>query len=123
MASAENSRRARVRRTAFCARPSRETGLRLTSPRLRGIVTFVCPPHPTQYMFLYTADRFEGTLNSSCDEGELEWVEKEKVPSLPIWEGDKIFLRLLGEDVPFFSLKLRYDGDTLVEAVLDGKKI
>ena len=43
--------------------------------------------------------------------------------SLPIWEGDRIFLRLLFEDRPFFSLKLRYRGDALVEAVLDGEEL
>ena len=58
-----------------------------------------------------------------CDEGDLEWVDKDKVQDLPIWEGDKIFLDLLSRPVPFFSLKLSYEGDTLVEAVLDGKPI
>ena len=102
-----------------------ETGLRLISPRLRGIVTFAAPPYQPEYMFLYTANRFEGELpeRDSCDEGTLEWVPKDKVAELPIWEGDKIFLKLLAEDSPFFSLKLTYDGDTLTEAVLDGEKI
>ena len=70
-------------------------------------------------MFLYTADGYDGTLKE-CDEGTLEWVEKSRVCDLPIWEGDKIFFRLLEENRAFFSLKLRYDGDRLVEAVLDG---
>lgn len=73
-------------------------------------------------MCLYTADSFEGTL-TECDEGTLEWVEKEQVLSLNIWEGDKIFFRLLLADAPFFSLKLSYEGDRLTEAALDGKKL
>ena len=102
-----------------------ETGLTLQAPRLRGIVTFVYDgggERITEYMFLYTADRFTGepVLGDACGEGVLEWVPREEVASLPIWEGDKIFLRLLREEVPFFSLKLVYAGDTLTEAVLDG---
>ena len=96
-----------------------ETGLTLTRWRYRGIVTFVAEKDP-QFMHLFTADGFEGQLKT-CDEGNLEWIEKKKLLELPIWEGDKIFLRLLDEDAPFFSLKLVYDGDTLMEAVLDGK--
>ena len=99
-----------------------ETGLTLTSYAYRGLVTFVSDRYETEYMHLFTADRFEGTL-IDCDEGTLEWVPKEKVPDLPTWAGDRIFLRLLTEDVPFFSLKLAYEGDTLVRAVLNGKEL
>ena len=73
-------------------------------------------------MCLFTAERFEGTL-AECDEGVLEWVAKEDLMSLNLWEGDKIFLRLLMDNAPFFSLKLSYDGEELTEAVLDGKDI
>ena len=73
-------------------------------------------------MHLFTSDSYIGEL-IDCDEGELEWVPKDKVPELPIWEGDRIFLRLLAEDFPFFSLKLAYEGDRLVSAVLNGKKM
>jgi 8-oxo-dGTP diphosphatase len=97
-----------------------ETGLTMVSPRLRGIVTFVTDAWPTEYMFLFTADQFSGELRS-CDEGELAWVEKERVLSLPLWEGDRVFLPLLAEEHPFFSLKLSYHGEALVSAVLDGK--
>lgn len=96
-----------------------ETGLLLTSFSFRGIVTFIAEGWPVEYMCLYTADDFQGTL-AECEEGTLEWVEKEQVMSLNLWEGDKIFLRLLMENAPFFSLKLRYQGDQLMEAVLDG---
>lgn len=100
-----------------------ETGLTLTAWRFRGIVTFLSDEWPEgEYMCLYTADGFEGEL-TECEEGVLEWVEKEKVPLLPVWEGDKIFLRLLLEEREFFSLKLRYEGEHLAEAVLDGKKM
>ena len=76
----------------------------------------------TEYMHLFTSDDFSGTPRE-CDEGVLEWIEKEHLLSLPIWEGDKIFLRLLDTDEPFFSLKLCYQGDRLIQAVLNGKKI
>ena len=75
-----------------------------------------------EYMCLYTADGFTGEP-TACDEGELAWVKKEDVLHLNLWEGDKIFFRLLNEDEPFFSLKLRYVGDTLAEAVLNGKQM
>ena len=88
----------------------------------RGLVTFVSDRWVTEYMHLFTA-RTDQAEFIDCDEGDLEWVEKDKVKDLPIWTGDKIFLDLLNQDVPFFSLKLSYVGDTLVEAVLNGKAI
>ena len=100
-----------------------ETGLTLKRWRYRGIVTFVSDEWGTEYMHLFTADAWEGRLREDCDEGVLEWIDRERLLSLPIWEGDKIFLRLLDEGVPFFSLKLRYAGDRLAEAVLNGKKL
>ena len=99
-----------------------ETGLTLTRYRYRGLVTFVSDRWETEYMHLFTADGFEGEL-ISCSEGNLEWVDKDVVMSLPTWAGDRIFLDLLARDVPFFSLKLAYVGDTLVQAVLNGKDI
>jgi len=96
-----------------------ETGLTLTSWRCRGVVTFVCPPWDTEQMYLFTADAWTGEL-TDCDEGELCWVPEEQVERLPIWEGDRIFFRLLREERPFFLLKLVYDGGTLTQAVLDG---
>ena len=97
-----------------------ETGYTLTSYRFRGLVTFVSGNGVTEYMSLFTADGFEGE-SIPCDEGELEWVDIAKIQKLNIWEGDKIFLRLLAEEHPFFSLKLVHDGqDRLLEAVLDG---
>ena len=100
-----------------------ETGLTLTSFRCRGIVTFVSGRGDFEYMHLFTADAFEGTL-SDCDEGELAWVPKAAVPSLNLWEGDRIFLDLLLKREDFFLLKLVYDADDrLIEAVLDGKTL
>ena len=100
-----------------------ETGLTLTDYRYRGIVTFVCDTwEAAEYMHLFTATDFTGTL-TDCDEGVLEWISREKLYSLPMWEGDKIFLDLLAGDAPFFSLKLVYRGETLTEAVLNGRKI
>ena len=99
-----------------------ETGLTLTSYRFRGIVTFVSDIYETEYMHLFTADGWKGSM-TDCDEGVLEWVDKDKVAELPIWEGDKIVLRLLAEEHPFFSLKLSYHGDRLVSAILDGHEL
>ena len=99
-----------------------ETGLTLTDYRYRGIVTFVSDRWPTEYMHLFTADGFEGEPGP-CDEGVLEWVPKEKIKDLDIWEGDKIFFRLLAEEAPFFHLELTYDGDALTHAVLDGQTL
>ena len=100
-----------------------ETGYTLTSWQYRGIVTFVYGEDTIEYMSLFTADGFEGT-QTSCDEGELEWVEKEAIYDLNLWEGDKIFLRLLEENRPFFSLKLVYDTDDVLQYVaLDGKRL
>ena len=87
-----------------------ETGLTLTSYRARGIITFVYGQDVTEYMHLYTADAYTGDM-LDCDEGELVWIEKEKVYDLPIWEGDKVFFRLLEEDKGFFSVKLVYSED------------
>lgn len=91
-----------------------ETGLLLTDYRYRGIVTFVSNEWGTEYMHLFTASGFEGEMKT-CDEGELVWVPKSEIEHLNIWEGDKIFFRLLAESDGFFSLKLRYEGETLAE--------
>lgn len=99
-----------------------ETGLTVTGYRYRGIVTFVSDRWETEYMHLFHATGFTGALRE-CDEGVLEWVPIEQINALPAWEGDKIFLRLLDENVPFFSLKLRYEGETLAEAKLNGKAL
>ena len=99
-----------------------ETGLTLTSWKFRGIVTFIAEGWPSEYMCLFTADGFTGEL-SECGEGVLKWVKKEDVFQLNLWEGDRIFHRLLLERDDFFSLKLRYAGDELKEWVLDGAAV
>ena len=99
-----------------------ETGLTVTDYRYRGIVTFVSDEWETEYMHLFTADRFIGNIIEG-DEGDLEWVKKKDVLKLPMWEGDRIFLDLIERDDPFFSLKLVYKGDRLIDAVLNGKRI
>ena len=99
-----------------------ETGFTLTDYRYRGIITFVAEGWPTEYIHLFTAAGWTGEMRE-CDEGDLEWVPKDQVPNLPIWEGDKLFFQLLAEDRPFFSLKMCYRGDTMVYAALDGKEL
>jgi len=92
-----------------------ETGLELTSYRYRGIITFVSDEWGTEYMFLYTSDSYTGELRS-CDEGELRFIDKDKILDLNLWEGDKLFLRLLLDDSEPFEMKLVYKGDELVES-------
>ena len=89
-----------------------ETGLTLTSFRLRGIV---------EHMYLFTADKYEGEIGP-CPEGTLEWVSKKELDRLNLWEGDRIFFDLLARDAPFFTLKVAYEGDRLAEAVLNGSE-
>ena len=107
-----------------CARREtfEETGLSLDNLFYRGIVTFISDKYPAEQMHLFKSTAFSGKIKE-CDEGELDWIEKEKLLSLPIWEGDKIFLRLLDQNLPFFSLKLTYEGNTLVKAVLNEREI
>ncbi|MBQ1705295.1 MAG: 8-oxo-dGTP diphosphatase [Clostridia bacterium] len=99
-----------------------ETGLTLTDYRYRGLVTFVSDEWGTEQMHLFTAGGFSGALRE-CDEGVLEWIPRERLLSLPMWEGDRIFLDLLERNEPFFSLKLVYRGERLERAVLNGKPI
>ena len=99
-----------------------ETGLTLTNWKCRGIVTFLSDRWEGEYMYLFTADGFTGELKT-CEEGDLQWVSRDFISQLPLWEGDPIFLKLLWEDAPFFLLKLRYEGERLAEAVLDGRSL
>ena len=100
-----------------------ETGLSLQHVRARGLVTFCSNKWEMEYMHLFTADQFDGELVSECNEGELAWIPKEQMSSLPLWEGDKIFLELLTQNIPYFHLKLEYRDDTLLCATLDGRII
>ncbi len=98
-----------------------ESGLELLNYQFRAVITF-SEGDWHEYMFLFTSDEYSGEMIES-DEGDLLWVKKEKILELPIWEGDKIFLRLISENAPFFSLKLEYENRKLKRAVLDGKDI
>lgn len=99
-----------------------ETGLTVTDLRYRGIVTFVSDRYEGEYMHLFTGSETRGTL-TDCDEGVPEWIKKKDFAALPQWEGDRIFLRLLEEGAPFFSLKLEYAGESLARAVLNGEEM
>ena len=99
-----------------------ETGLDAEDLDYRGIVTFVSDEYGTEYMHLFKCTDFSGEIRE-CDEGVLEWIDKTKLFTLEMWEGDMIFLRLLDEERPFFSLKLCYKGDRLIQAVLDREEI
>lgn len=104
-----------------------ETGLTLTAPRYRGIVDFYCPPWPAERMHLFSCAEGDYTGDAAhlpdCREGVLEWVPASEVTGLPLWQGDRIFLKLLADGAPFFRLALYYDGDTLTRAVLDGQAL
>ena len=99
-----------------------ETGLAVIDYAYRGIVTFVSSEYGTEYMHLFTVGSYAGKPKE-CDEGELEWIKKEELLRLPMWEGDRIFLELLDKKTPFFSLKLVYSGETLIQAVLNGRTV
>ncbi len=97
-----------------------ETGLQVTDFAYRGIVTFVSDEYPCEYMHLFTVRAWSGTVKE-CDEGELAWIDKRRLFDLTLWEGDRIFLKLLDKDIPFFSLKLTYRGEHLIDVQLNGE--
>ena len=99
-----------------------ETGLTLTDYAYRGVVTFVSDRWEGEYMHLFTATGFTGQVKE-CDEGQLEWIPKEKLMQLPMWAGDRLFLERIAQPGPLFSLKLRYRGETLEGAWLNGKPL
>ena len=99
-----------------------ETGLLLTDWRYCGVIDFHCPPWPSEQMHLYHATGFRGEL-IECDEGDLVWLDKTRVPDISGWEGDRIFLKLMETGAPFFHLVLHYDNDRLVQAELDGRPL
>ena len=101
-----------------------ETGLEITHWHYRGIVTFISDPWPNEYMHLFTASEWQGNIDMDCNEGDLAWIAKDKLMDLRLWEGDRIFLRLLlDESTPFFSLKLIYVQDEMTAATLNGKPL
>ncbi len=100
-----------------CREVREETGLELRSYKLRGILTFSSVGWEDELIFIYTADSFDGRMKD-CDEGELKWIDKDKIMELRLWEGDRIFLDLLMKGSPLFSMKLSYEGDVLVQKTL-----
>ena len=100
-----------------------ETGLDLKDWQYRAIVRFRSDMWPPEDMHLFTASPLSEEIAGECGEGVLEWVAKDAVCELPIWEGDKIFFALLNADYPFFDLELCYTGDLLTRAVLDGRQL
>ena len=91
-----------------------ETGLMLKNYQLRCIVTYVSTTWETEYMYVFTSNEFEGNL-IPCDEGDLQWIDKDKIMELNTWEGDKIFVEKIQKDNSFFTVKFQYDGEELVE--------
>ena len=99
-----------------------ETGFSVTKWKYRGVVTFYLNESYGETMHLFSCLEWNGK-QKVCDEGDLEWIDKQKLAELPMWEGDKIFLDLLEQKVPFFSLKLEYEGDNLKRAKLNNEEI
>ena len=100
-----------------------ETGLTLTDYQYRGLVTFVSDQWETEYMHVFTATGWTGS-QIECNEGVLEWIHKDQLMTLPLWAGDKLFLDLIHDPgTPFFSMKLRYEGERLAYAALNGKAL
>lgn len=91
-----------------------ETGYRANKCIFRGHVYFNYNDNPPELMYLYTCDDFSGELIKDCNEGDLKWVDIDKIFDLNLWEGDKIFLKLLAEDVNVFDLHLYYHDDNLL---------
>ena len=105
-----------------CREVLEETGLTLSSPRMRGVITFISAGWDDEIMFLYTGNA-QGAVRPDCDEGVLRWVPVQDVPSLNLWQGDRVFLSLLLQSEAFFSLKLSYQGDALIHCALNGQDI
>ena len=100
-----------------------EAGLELRNLCLRGILTFILPDWGNELTFLYTA-KTESDEVPDCAEGVLKWVPAEQISTLPLWEGDRIFLPLLRTRQYCFSLKLIYDReDRFLGSILDGKPV
>ncbi len=99
-----------------------ETGLTLNSYQYRGIVIFESDIYENEAMHIFTSDDFSGNIKE-CDEGNLEWIDKQDLYSLPLWEGDKLFLKIIEKPSDFFNMTVTYQGDTLISATLEGKEI
>ncbi|MBQ7724821.1 MAG: 8-oxo-dGTP diphosphatase [Lachnospiraceae bacterium] len=100
----------------ICREVLEETGLTITEYRLRGVLTFSSEGWEDEYIFVFTSDKYTGDLKE-CDEGELRWIDKTEIMNLNLWEGDRIFLKNLLNDDPFFSMRLSYKGDNLTDHV------
>ncbi|MDD6095329.1 MAG: 8-oxo-dGTP diphosphatase [Clostridia bacterium] len=99
-----------------------ETGLLLSEYTFRGLITFVSDLWGTEYMCLFTG-KSDTREVIECSEGNLKWVDDRELETLPMWEGDRVFFNLLKEERPFFSLKLRYEGEKLAEITVDGAPV
>ena len=93
-----------------------ETGLTVTEASFLGVITFISDCWEDEMMFLYRADGFTGSLKGDCPEGTLSWIDKDRIMSLPLWEGDKLFLPELIDKKKSIHMKLVYEGETLKEA-------
>ena len=94
-----------------------ETGYTLNSYEYRGIVIFNYNEDDPLFMYVYTSSSFSG-IEKECNEGDLKWIPNDEILDLKLWEGDKIFLKLLFENSPFFYLTLNYENDNVISSKL-----
>lgn len=94
-----------------------ETGIKLESLKMRGVMTFASEGWEDEYIFVYTSDKFSGHI-TECNEGELAWIDKDKIMDLNLWNGDRIFLDIMINSDKLFSIKLSYKGDDIVDKQL-----
>ena len=94
-----------------------ETGIKLENLKMRGVLTFSSEGWEDEYIFVFTSDKFSGSI-TDCNEGELRWIDKDKIMDLNLWDGDRIFLKIMLESDEFFSIKLSYKGDEIVDQQL-----
>lgn len=87
-----------------------ETGLILTDYSYCGKVRFISEAWDEEEMYLFSATGFTGEISRDCDEGELSWVEKDRVADLPMWEGDRYFLKEMTDGRRDIDMTLVYKG-------------
>lgn len=102
-----------------------ETGLRLRSMHFCGIIEFRADMYEDEDMYLYVSNDFEPADPEAlelflrtgdyplpeCDEGELRWMPEQMIMSLPMWEGDRVFLQKILDGEREISMTLSYEGE------------
>lgn len=94
-----------------------EAGIRLEQYCFHGVIKFRSDAWEYEDMYLFTAD-FPGNARiTECNEGDLAWIEKDRILDLPLWEGDRAFLKPLLNGEKEINMTLKYEGERLTEAI------